>query len=752
MSQTFPTSAANIGGDAVIAGNLKLGNATLSGSSTATSLVLPNSSGTNGQVLTTNGSGQLSWATANSSQWSDISGGISYAQNATVGGQINAASASISGTTTTNSLVSNSYGGNVTLSGSLTANGSVDIANTFSMANTDNFSKIIDIDTFKAGMGSAASLNPYVFSIACTDDLIVAGLGINGGTAVTTPMVWILDSAGNNTWTGVSFGTTYLSTVDIIQISPNGQNIVFVGFYRNNDNSSAFCKVVASWNRGQSWTVLNDDNRIYFWAYSLSVDDDGNISYNWVNGGTNIYWRSLLESRNYSTGNTAAVLFTSTEVLIMSQENPARIRKANKATLLATANSSTATNLLTTISITFTGYQYDATQGKPTITYDGKYMVVGLRNTSTGNVQLITSADFQKNWYYTPLIEFFAGNNAVVNLPTWNRNGIAGVSTWSVAPNGVYNYNWINSSFPYGSTSVGAPLSISHYGIGVLASFDYGQTWNLVNSLPATKMVIAISQSGKRQIAAYSPEINGSTAYTAGSAAKWPIFSNTSASSGNLWSLRVRGDALLEGRVVSSLYSNVSDERMKEEIKDFVSGGLTKLDDIKCKTYTYIDRLLDKNTERVSGFLAQDLKEVLPECVNELGGFLPNIYQDCLMSLMEDTKDEYVLGLQGDYKDSRFNAVNAIGKDMKIMYTDGNFITAEIKEVKDKRTIRVKLKEQLLNLLPTSMFCYGSWADDLLTIDRTRMIPTMIVAIKELKLMVDQQKNKIEELEKRITV
>jgi hypothetical protein len=191
MSQTFPTSAANIGGDAVIAGNLKLGNATLSGSSTATSLALPNSSGTNGQVLTTNGSGQLSWATANSSQWSDISGGISYAQNATVGGQLNAASASISGTTTTNSLVSNSYGGNVTLSGSLTANGSVDIANTFSMANTYNFSKIIDIDTFKAGMGSAASLNPYVFSIACTDDLIVVGLGINGGTTVTTPMGWI---------------------------------------------------------------------------------------------------------------------------------------------------------------------------------------------------------------------------------------------------------------------------------------------------------------------------------------------------------------------------------------------------------------------------------------------------------------------------------------------------------------------------------------------------------------------------------
>ena len=59
--------------------NLKLKNTTINGSTANTILTLPESAGANGQVLTTNGSGLLSWeALAGSSQWVDVVGGINY--------------------------------------------------------------------------------------------------------------------------------------------------------------------------------------------------------------------------------------------------------------------------------------------------------------------------------------------------------------------------------------------------------------------------------------------------------------------------------------------------------------------------------------------------------------------------------------------------------------------------------------------------------------------------------------------------
>jgi len=71
-----------------------------------------------------------------------------------------------------------------------------------------------------------------------------------------------------------------------------------------------------------------------------------------------------------------------------------------------------------------------------------------------------------------------------------------------------------------------------------------------------------------------------------------------------------------------------SDSRIKKEIEDIPDEeALNKLLLIEPKTYKYIDET--RGTEKVYGFIAQQIKLILPEAVELLKSIPPNIYKDC---------------------------------------------------------------------------------------------------------------------------
>ena len=78
---------------------------------------------------------------------------------------------------------------------------------------------------------------------------------------------------------------------------------------------------------------------------------------------------------------------------------------------------------------------------------------------------------------------------------------------------------------------------------------------------------------------------------------------------------------------VSANILNSSDIRIKKEINDINDdGALQQILAIEPKTYKYID-YLSKGNSTVYGFIAQQVKEVIPHAVEFVKDIIPNIYK-----------------------------------------------------------------------------------------------------------------------------
>jgi hypothetical protein len=78
---------------------------------------------------------------------------------------------------------------------------------------------------------------------------------------------------------------------------------------------------------------------------------------------------------------------------------------------------------------------------------------------------------------------------------------------------------------------------------------------------------------------------------------------------------------------VSGNIINSSDIRIKKEINDITDdSALQQILAIQPKTYKYID-YLSKNNSNVYGFIAQQVKEVIPHAVELVKDIIPNIYK-----------------------------------------------------------------------------------------------------------------------------
>jgi len=74
---------------------------------------------------------------------------------------------------------------------------------------------------------------------------------------------------------------------------------------------------------------------------------------------------------------------------------------------------------------------------------------------------------------------------------------------------------------------------------------------------------------------------------------------------------------------ISGSFTNISDTRIKRDIEDIDDNeGLIKIFLIQPKTYKYIDE--NKGTEKVIGFIAQQIREIIPAAVDLAEGTMRN--------------------------------------------------------------------------------------------------------------------------------
>jgi len=104
-------------------------------------------------------------------------------------------------------------------------------------------------------------------------------------------------------------------------------------------------------------------------------------------------------------------------------------------------------------------------------------------------------------------------------------------------------------------------------------------------------------------------------------------------SQGRRLSIQENGNVVIGGNVNVGSLTNPSDSRIKKDIEDINDDtALTKLLLIRPTTYNYIDEECNKGFGKVYGFIAQQIKEIIPEAVPIIQYIIPNIYKSCLIN------------------------------------------------------------------------------------------------------------------------
>jgi len=180
-----------------------------------------------------------------------------------------------------------------------------------------------------------------------------------------------------------------------------------------------------------------------------------------------------------------------------------------------------------------------------------------------------------------------------------------------------------------------------------------------------------------------------------------------------------------------------SDSRIKEDIQDINDdGALQSILAIQPKTYKYIDKVV-KGDIKVYGFIAQQIREVIPGATSLQKEYIPNIMllADYTTKIITLPSQPMKVIIKNDDK------IKCYGRDYKEIYV-------QVEEVIDGLTF--KIKEQEKEYTDTKIFVCGTEIDDFHTLDKNYIYTLNVCATQELHRRIEAQNITIKAQEERI--
>jgi hypothetical protein len=205
--------------------------------------------------------------------------------------------------------------------------------------------------------------------------------------------------------------------------------------------------------------------------------------------------------------------------------------------------------------------------------------------------------------------------------------------------------------------------------------------------------------------------------------------SGTILSSGTSWQVAMK----VNGRVWVTALVWTSDARIKEDIQDINDDSVLQIIlAIEPKTYKYIDKI-EKGDKKVYGFIAQQIREVIPEAVTIQKSYIPNV-----MLLADYDNHIITLPSQPNYIIKQNDKIKCYDKDDKEVFM-------EVAEVIDELTF--KIKELETEYTDNKIFIHGTEIDDFHTLDKSYIFTLNVCATQELHRKILSQEARIKELE-----
>jgi len=182
-----------------------------------------------------------------------------------------------------------------------------------------------------------------------------------------------------------------------------------------------------------------------------------------------------------------------------------------------------------------------------------------------------------------------------------------------------------------------------------------------------------------------------------------------------------------------------SDERIKTnlyDIDDFLA--LNKILTIKPKLYNYIDKTI--STSNVYGFIAQQVKEVIPNAVTLHSRAIPNIYTIAYVdnNIISFTINDNII-ISDLYK----------SKKILLIAEDGKQYDEFILNISQKDNI---ISIELNNIIQyNSVFIYGTYINDFHTIDKSYIYTLNVCALQDLHKRYTKMKSDMSDIKYLIT-
>ena len=92
--------------------------------------------------------------------------------------------------------------------------------------------------------------------------------------------------------------------------------------------------------------------------------------------------------------------------------------------------------------------------------------------------------------------------------------------------------------------------------------------------------------------------------------------------------LGVNGSIFAGGTVTAPVFNATSDRRIKKDITDISFSTLELMRKIRPREYT----MIDGSKESVYGFIAQEVKEVIPKSIYLKKGYIPSVYENAFVN------------------------------------------------------------------------------------------------------------------------
>ena len=193
--------------------------------------------------------------------------------------------------------------------------------------------------------------------------------------------------------------------------------------------------------------------------------------------------------------------------------------------------------------------------------------------------------------------------------------------------------------------------------------------------------------------------------------------------------------------------TNNSDSRIKKDIKDIDNNGaLRMILAIKPKTYKFIDE--EKSKLQNYGFVAQEIKSIIPEATDVCKDFLPNI-----MKIAICNNNKIYLDLT-NYTDIPLNENN---RKINIKFKNGSGDNFNITEINSEYfVVNKKTYEKDSNIIKFidcpngEVFVYGYEVNDFQILIKDYIYTLNVSATQELHRKIEAQEVRIKELEDKL--